>query len=285
MTYNRRKFIKTSAVASAAAMVLPSCFSASGTAHSLGVQLYTVRNEMSKDPRGTLEKIAKIGYKKLETAGYGAGKLYGFSGKEFKQIVGDLGLEFTSGHISQEVFADAFDEALEFMTDAGQQYAVFPWLSPEQRVSLDQYKGYAETLNRCAEKAKPAGITICYHNHDFEFQELEGELPMNVILRESDPALVKIELDLYWITKAGLNPLQFFKENSGRVPLWHVKDMADTPEQGFAEVGEDTIDFKAIFDQKEVSGMEHYFVEQDQSDNPIKSLELSYKNLTEKILP
>ncbi len=285
MTYKRRTFLKTTAVASAAIAAMPSLMaSVVKPSTKIGVQLYTVRNEMSSDPKGTLEKIARIGYQKLEGAGYDAGKIYGFSGKEFGSIVSDLGMELTSGHMSSQVFAEGFDQALEFMVDAGQQYAVFPWLSPEQRVSLDQYKGYAATLSKCAEKAKSAGITVCYHNHDFEFQELDGELPMNILLSETDPEMVKIELDLYWITRAGLDPIQFFKDNSGRVPMWHVKDIANTPERGFAEVGTGTIDFKAIFAEKKTSGMKHFFVEQDQSANPLKSIELSYKNLTEKIL-
>lgn len=284
MEINRRYFIKTSAMASAAVAILPSCLSSGQASPSIGVQLYTVRNEMGTDPRGTLKKIADIGYKEVETAGYADGQTYGFGGKEFKSILSDLGLELTSGHMGQDVFENSFDQALEFMADAGQRYAVFPWLAPEKRTSIDQFKQYADTLNRCGEKAKKAGITVCYHNHDFEFQLLDGQLPVQVLLGETDADLVKMELDLYWIVKAGFDPIVFFEEHRGRVPLWHVKDMANTPEKGFAEVGTGTIDFTRIFEAKEVAGMKHFFVEQDMSDHPLQSLQTSYTNLTRQIL-
>lgn len=284
MELNRRSFIKTSALASTALAIMPSCLSASESSRKIGVQLYTVRQEMENDPMGTLKLIADIGYKSIEAAGYADGKTYGFSGKELKSILNDLGLEFTSGHIRQNVFENSFDQAIEFMTEAGQEYAVFPWLAPDQRTSIDQFKGYAETLNRCAEKAQKAGITVCYHNHDFEFQTLEGQLPIDVLMNETDADLVKMELDLYWITKAGFDPIAFFQEHQGRVPLWHVKDMANTPERGFAEVGTGTIDFKKIFEAKNASGMKCFFVEQDVSEHPMQSIQTSYTNLTEQIL-
>lgn len=285
MNQNRRTFLKTSAIASAAVVMLPSCMSStSRQMPDLGLQLYTVRNQMAEDARGTLERVAKIGYKNLETAGYADGKMYGFTGAEWKNILGELGLRNISAHMSLPVFQEEFDQALEFMQASDQQYVVLPWLSPEQRTSLDQYRSYAELLNKSAEKAQSANIQVCYHNHDFEFQELEGQLPINVLLENVDPKLVDLELDLYWVRKAGFDPVEFFKENENRIPLWHVKDMADTPEQGFAPVGTGTIDFKKIFDHAEVSGMDYFFVEQDQSDDPMQSIETSYKNLTQKIL-
>ena len=286
MSQNRRDFIKTSAAFSAAAALLPSCITSTSEkgVPEIGLQLYTVRDQMAKDPEGTLERVAKIGYKKIETAGYADGKVYGFPGEVFAELLDGLGLEFVSGHIVKQHFEQSFDQVLEFLVEAGQQYAILPWLSPEERSTLDQYKQLGELLNRCAEKAQPAGVTICYHNHDFEFVEIDGELPMNVLISELDPKLVSIELDLYWVTKAGLDPLQYLKMNKGRIPLWHVKDMADTPEKGFAEVGEGIIDYPAIFDLGSQVGMKHFFVEQDQSDDPMKSIETSYVNLTKKIL-
>lgn len=282
MNQNRRAFIKTSAIASAAVVMLPSCISASKKEHEIGLQLYTVRNQMSSDPKGTLEKVAKIGYKNLETAGYNAGKMYGFSGAEFKKIVEDLGMKNVSGHMSLNVFQDSFDEALEHMEASGQKYVVLPYLPPTS--TLDEYRNYAAILNRAAEKAKSANIQVCYHNHDFEFKEVDGKRPIDVLLEEVDPKLVKLELDLYWIVKAGFDPVEFFEANKNRIPLWHVKDMADTEARGFAEVGTGTIDYKRIFENADVSGMEYSFVEQDQSDNPMKSIETSYKNLTQNIL-
>lgn len=284
MKINRRAFIEKSAIASATTLLFPSCMRKNENFPEIGLQLYTVRDAMADDPIKTLKKIADIGYNQIETASFEKGKMYGFGASEFKNILDDIGLKLISGHFSPSVFESSFEEALDFMTESGQQYAVFPWLSNEQRMTIDQYRGHAYTLNKCGEMAKKSNITVCYHNHDFEFQTLDGLLPINVLLGETDPDLVKYELDLYWVTKAGFDPIQFFKENKGLIPLWHVKDMDNTAEQFFTEVGEGVIDFKSIFDNKDLSGMQHFFVEQDQSIDPIKSIERSYQNLTTSIL-
>lgn len=284
MKQNRRTFIKTSAVASAAVMVMPSCMkTTTATQPEIGLGLYTIRDQMAANPKGTLEKIAKMGYKTIEPFGFNGRQVFGMGAKEFKGIIDDLGLKFVSGHCDPVVFEERFEESLEFMNFVGQQYAAFPYLPADQR-NIDRYKQIAATLNRCGEMAKSSGITICYHNHDFEFQEIDGQFPIDILANESDPELVKFELDLYWVSKAGYDPIEQFNKFKGRVPLWHVKDMADTPEQGFAEVGEGTIDYKTIFAAKEISGMKYFFVEQDQSDDPMKSIEISINNLTQKIL-
>lgn len=287
MNPNRREFLKKSVAASATLAFLPSlqsCFTASESGiPDIGIQLYTLRNQMHADALGTLKKVAAIGYRKIETASYDKGKIYGFSAKEFKTILDDLGLDLVSGHVGYNAFAEEFDQVLETVVTAGQEYLVFPWLSPEMR-TLDSYKAIAELLNKCGEKAKSVGVSVCYHNHDFEFQKTEGEIPMNVLTSELDPAYANIELDLYWINKAGLDAVRFFRDHTGRVPLWHVKDMANTPEQGFAEVGEGKIDFDAIFANANVSGMKHFFVEQDQSEDPLQSIKISFKNLSQNIL-
>ncbi len=283
---NRRTFIKQSAVASAAVALFPSCVSEVGnsTSSKVGLQLYTVRDAMAADPAGTLKRIAEIGYKKIEAASYAPGEIYGYKVADFKSLTDDLGLEFVSGHIPLEYFKNGFDQVIEFTQISGQQYVVMPWLNQDDRKEIDQYKSYAEILNKCGELAKNAGVTVCYHNHDFEFQPLDGQLPIDIILRETDPELVKMELDLYWISKIGLNPVDFFKENPNRSVLWHVKDMDNTPEQLFTEVGNGVIDFKKIFEAQKVSGMKHFFIEQDQSYNPMKSIEVSFKNLTQNVL-
>lgn len=283
---NRRMFLQKASIAASSIAFFPSCMTNTENAlfPKVGLQLYTVRNQMTENPRLTLEKIAKFGYTQIETASYDDGKAYGYNAKELKTLLGDLGLELISGHIPLQNFQNSFDKVLDFMAEAGQKYAVMPYLFEEQRQSIDQYKSYAETLNECGEKAKQRDMVVCYHNHDFEFQLLQEQLPMDILLNETDPSLVKMELDLYWVVKAGLDPISFFEQNKGRTPLWHVKDMANTEKGEFAEVGTGTIDFKSIFDQKELSGMEHYFIEQDQSDDPLKSVEISFNNLTKKIL-
>jgi len=284
MKQTRRTFMKNTAVASAAVMTMPSAFANSVMGKpKIGLGMFTVRDQMAADPKGTLEKIAKIGYKRIEPFGFDGEKVFGMTGKEFKAVIDDLGLEYYSGHVNPPVFFEKFEQSLEFMNTVDQKYAAFPWVSPEER-TIDHFKEIAEALNKCGEQAKSAGVTICYHNHDFEFMEIDGQLPMDILTKETDADLVKLELDLYWAVRAGVDPIEFFAKNEGRIPLWHVKDMADTKEKGFAEVGEGTIDFKSIFAKKKLSGMKAFFVEQDQSDDPLKSIEISYKNLSEKIL-
>ncbi|MEO9477656.1 MAG: sugar phosphate isomerase/epimerase [Cyclobacteriaceae bacterium] len=286
MMKTRREFIKQASLAASATVLLPSCVASSdkNMLPKIGVQLYTVRNEMDADALGTLKKVADIGYKKIEAASYIDGKGYGYAASELKTILGDLDLQMISGHAGLDIFRNQFDQYLDFMAEVGQEYAVLPWLPTEDRSAIDQFKEYAALLNTSGEKAQKMGLKVCYHNHDFEFIPIDGQLPMDILLTETDPNLVQFELDLYWISKVNLKPADFFMQNEGRVPLWHVKDMANTPEQGFAEVGTGTIDFPSIFAKKDVSGMKHFFVEQDKSDNPLKSIETSYRNLTEKIL-
>ncbi len=160
------------------------------------------------------------------------------------------------------------------MNEVGQEYAALGYLREEERRSMDDYKRVADLLNSAGEKAKKKGIQLCYHNHDFEFQELEGQLPMYYLLDNTDPELVKMELDLYWITKAKYDIKDFFNKYNGRIPLWHVKDMDASGD--FTEVGSGSVDFETAFANKEVAGMKHFFVEQDQSNNPIKSIKKSF---------
>lgn len=288
MKNNRRNFLKTTAVASTAVMVMPSCLTKGAKEAAIepeiGIGLYTLRDALAEDPKGTLERVAKIGYKKIEPFGFDGNTVFGLSANEMKQICSDLGLKLVSGHINPPTFTENWEPALEYMQTVGQKFAVWPWL-PDNMRTIDSYKTVAETLNKAGEAAKAAGIQVCYHNHDFEFADLgNGITGLNILSTETDPDLVKFELDLYWVTKSGNDPIVQFERFNGRVPLWHVKDMANTPEQGFAEVGEGTINYKSIFAAKGISGMKHYFVEQDASDDPFKSIELSYKNLKEKIL-
>ncbi len=293
MKNNRRKFLKTTAAASAAVMVMPSCVtkaakeSAQAVAVAepeIGIGLYTLRDAMAADPKATLERVAQIGYKKIEPFGFDGNAVFGLQATEMEQLCKNLGLKMVSGHCNAPTFSENWEAALDYMAQVGQQYAVWPWL-PEEMRNADSYKRVAATLNEAGAAAKKAGIQVCYHNHDFEFLDLgDGTTGLDILSSETDSDLVQFELDLYWVTKSGNVPVDQFKRFEGRVPLWHVKDMANTPEQGFAEVGEGTIDYQEIFSAKDIAGMKHYFVEQDVSPDPFKSIEISFKNLKEKIL-
>ena len=156
-----------------------------------------------------------------------------------------------------------WDKAVDDAAAVGVEYMVCAYLSPEERANIDQYKRLAGQLNRAGERCKAAGIQLCYHNHDFELEPMDGLLPYDVLLNHTDSSLLKMEMDLYWVHKAEKDPLALFAQYPGRFPLWHVKDMDNTPQKGFTEVGSGVIDFKAVFLKARQAGMKHFFVEQD----------------------
>ena len=177
-----------------------------------------------------------------------------------------------------------WDKAVDDAAEVGIKYMVCAYLSEEERGDLDQYKKVADQLNIAGERCKKSGIQLCYHNHDFEFKKQGDQYPYDVLL-SSDKNLVKMELDLYWVTKAGQDPIALFKKHPGRFPLWHVKDMDNTPEQAFAEVGSGTIDFKEIFKHKKEAGMKCFFVEQDKCPgDPFDSITKSIKYIKSNLI-
>jgi sugar phosphate isomerase/epimerase len=240
----------------------------------IGLQLYTVRDAMQADPTGTLAKVAQIGYNSLEGATYtGTEKFYGMDPQTFKGVLKNNGLvmrschyrlgeDQTDGHVKGTMLDD-WKRATDDAAALGLTYMVCAWLSPKERLGLDHYKKLAKDFNTAAETCKAAGIQFCYHNHDFEFEQEDGKYKYDVLLNETDPALVKMEMDLYWVSKAGQDPIKLFEKHPGRFPLWHLKDMDATADHAFTEVGNGTIDFKNIFKHKDKAGMKYFFVEQD----------------------
>ena len=299
--YTRRTFLKSTTLYSAgilAVPTLPSWLKASQTA--IGLQLYTVRDAMQANPVTTLAKLAEIGYNSLEGATYtGTEKFYGMGPRDFAKVLKGNGQVMRSCHYrlgedsSGGVLTDGvikgtvlhdWDRAIEDAASLGIAYMVCAWLSPKERLGLDHYKKLADDFNKAGQKCKAAGIQFCYHNHDFEFEQQEGKYPYDVLLDNTDPRLVKMEMDLYWVTKAGQDPLKLFDKHPGRFPLWHLKDMDNTPEHAFTEVGSGTIDFKRIFAHAGKSGMKYFFVEQDKCpgspfDSITKSITYIKKNL------
>ncbi|WP_031525692.1 sugar phosphate isomerase/epimerase family protein [Dyadobacter crusticola] len=283
---SRKSFMKAGALMLATPM-LSKLNLDSKAASKIGLQLYTLRNELSKDLLGTLKRVSAIGYKEVELFGYSDGKFFGKTPKEFKAILGDLGLNPVSGHYGAGVenktakgtLSNNWQQAIDDAAEIGQKYAVCAYLTDKERQSIDQYKSYVELFNKSGEVAKKAGLQFGYHNHDFEFKQIDGQLPYDLIA-STDPNLVKLELDLYWIVKAGMDPVDLFKKYPGRFPLWHVKDM-DKTDQSFAEVGTGSIDFKKIFDARKTAGLTHFFVEQDVAKRPpLEAIETSFKNVT-----
>lgn len=258
---------------------------------AVGLQLYTLREQLEQDLEGTLRKVADIGYKNLESAAGAKGHYYGLKPREFASLVEGMGMKLRSSHVmlgTQTEFpmtiptlTNGLQQLVDMAAGSGQGYLVCAYLFESERQRLDQYKRAFEVFNRAGEACQKAGLTFAYHNHDFEFETLEGERPYDLMLAQTDPNLVKMELDLYWATKSGNEPVALFEQHPGRFPLWHVKDMDRTEKQFFTEVGNGTIDFKRIFAKADVAGMEYYFVEQDVTPgNPIDSITTSYNNLT-----
>ena len=290
---SRRSFLKTAAVVSAGLIASPDLFAMSNR-RQIGTQLYTVRNLMAKDPIGTLEKISKIGYKTVEGATYTGSELfYGMPPEQFKMVLSDNGLEMISGHYllgaampnTKGTMVNDWQKAVDDAAAVGLKYMVCAHLSNTERGNLDGYQQTAEKLSAAGAISQKAGIQLCYHNHDFEFVAQDGKLPYDVLLQGTDPDLVKMEMDIYWVYKAKQDPIALFKKYPGRFPLWHVKDMDNTPKQMFTEVGNGVIPFKSIFAQAKVAGLDYFFNEQDVCPgDPLDSMAKSYKYIKENLV-
>ncbi len=281
----RREVLQQMAWLTAGSFMMQNSFASTDVKNKkVGVQLYTVRDLIAKDAKGTIKQVAGLGYSEVENFGYN-GKFFGMTAAEYKNFLSDVGLKAASGHYMYGNFGNrqvpgtivyGWEKAVEDAKAIGQDYMVVAYLMPNERKSLDDYKKIAEDLNKAGETCKKAGIQLCYHNHDFEFEQVNGQLPMDILTQQTDANLVKIELDLYWATRAGQNPIQFFNQHKGRVALWHVKDMDKTEKKNFTEVGNGIIDFATIFQQAKLSGMKHFFVEQDVCPgNPLDSIKQS----------
>lgn len=279
---SRRQFIQQTGLVSAAFFISKGeYFKAS---KNVGIQLYTLRDLIFKDPRGVIQKVAAIGYKELESFGYNNGKYFGLTAKEYADLVKQNNLTHPSAHYGLANLS-SWDQAVEDAITAGQKYMVLAYLADNDRKTIDDYKKHAASFNTAGEKCKKAGLQFCYHNHDFEFKDMGGgQIGYDVLMKETDPNLVKFEMDIYWITKAGHDPIQMFKQHPKRFPLWHVKDMDKTEKKSFTEVGNGVIDFKKIFGKAKDSGMEHFFVEQDISADPMASIATSYKYIESSLI-
>ncbi|MBE7169627.1 MAG: sugar phosphate isomerase/epimerase [Williamsia sp.] len=291
---SRRSFIQSASVLATGLAIKPaSLFAAKGP---IGLQLYTVRSAMQKDPSVALAKVAQLGYKSVEGASYvGTELFYGMNAAAFSKVLKQNGLIMPSSHYrlgedkenGQDVkgtLMHNWDKAVDDAAAVGVKYMVCAWLSEHERGNIDHYKVIAEQLNKAGQRCKKSGIQLCYHNHDFEFDAQGGTLPYDVLLNQTDKNLVKMEMDLYWVNKANKDPFTLFNQHPGRFPLWHVKDMDKTPQRSFTEVGNGVIDFKKLFTQADKAGLKYFFVEQDQTpgdpfDSITKSVNYIKKNL------
>jgi len=303
--YNRRKFLKNSSAAALATMILSdkatASFFGNKAIRPVGLQLFTFFSEIDNDVEGTLKKIAAIGYKEIESAFSKKGGFYGMKPKEFAKLVSDVGMSWKSHHVLGAPFkmpanakpiTDANGNPIKFppmrnlkenmqelvdeVAEAGIPYLVCANIPTK---TSDDVKSSIEILNKTGEACKKANMTLAYHNHTEEFEKPEGatETAYDSFLSQLSSD-IKMELDLCWATKAGVDPVELFKKHPGRFELWHVKDL-DKDKNGPAPVGEGIIDFKRIFVNADVAGMKHFFVEHDMPKDAYASITTSYNNL------
>jgi sugar phosphate isomerase/epimerase len=284
MSISRRMFLGQVA----AGTIMSTTIGRAAAIKRIGLQLYTVRTIMAKDFEGTLAAVSAAGYKEVEFAGY-----YDKSPKEVRALLDRYNLTSPSAHIDYATLDTKLPEIIEASHTIGHTFIVDPFVSDEMRKDPDVWKKLADAFNRFGEATKKAGIQFAYHNHHFEFVPAGGKRPIDVILESCDPNLVKIEMDLFWTTVAGDDPLAFFKKYPGRFPMVHVKGLkdrlpkAETTFIPFAEVfphltdvgTSDVIDWKRIFAQSKLAGITHYFVEHDQPQSPFDSIRASAKYL------
>ena len=264
----------------------------------IGLQLYTIREAMDLDVPGSLKKVSDAGYKYVELAKYADGKFYGYEPADFKKLVNDLGMEILSSHTQVEAAGITIDNAQKMAEDhakIGVKYCIQPWIVEEARTTIASYQKMAADWNQVGGIMKDHGIQFGYHNHNFEFETVEGKIPyFDIMLAELDKDLVTMEIDLFWTTKAGQNPVEIFNKYPGRFQIFHMKDMftKEAPyyttvgEDDFAPVGAGVLNFKEILAAKDIAGMKYMIVEQDATKDglPFEAIKTSITNLTTKIL-
>jgi sugar phosphate isomerase/epimerase len=281
----RRDFLRLS-ITSAAALALAEKLSAFGKRIPLGVQLYTVRSQAEADLTKTLAAIRKIGYDEVETYW----NVYNRPAAQLKRMIHDAGLEVPSGHFNYWGLDGKFDYAKEL----GLSYVVCPMLPQKMWNSADEFRKAADQLNKWGDQAQKLDMTFAFHNHNYEFKRFGKETGYDILTKRTDPNLVKLEMDCYWITQAGLNPVEMLQKYGDRIQLLHLKDRKRGYEpsqqlgkaaEHFTEIGNGSLDFRSIVDKAQAVGTKHYFVEQDESErDPLESLAISYKN-ARKLLP
>jgi sugar phosphate isomerase/epimerase len=313
----RRKFIQSGTLALSGLLLARSAksgiFSYKKDVPPIGLQLYTLGDLMTTDPKGTLQKIAAIGYKEVETAGSQKGNFYGYKPKELAAMIKEAGMTWRSAHVGgaqftmsgilkmaktaedsarmQKIWERMKDmpkslnltENTQELADAAAEGGISYLVCSSIPVStLDEIKKAADVFSKAGEACKKVGVQFAYHNHTSEFDEVEGHRAFDYILSNTDKDLVKMELDLAWATKAKQDPVELFKLHPGRYPLWHVKDL-DKATMSPAEVGTGVVDFKRIFDNAKESGMKYFFVEQDGAPQPLQNVTNSYNYLAKML--
>ena len=272
---NRRGFV-AGALASGFGGALPlRAQDNGGSGLSTGLQLYTIRGLMQDDVPSALALVAGVGYRHVEFAGY-----FGYPASELRLMLDDLGLAAPAVHVSPADMAENLEAVVESALIMGHLYPVVYAIDPESRATLDDYYRVAEQFNAWGEACDRAGLRFAYHNHAFEFESIDGQVPYDVLLEETDPGLVDFELDLYWIRAGGRSELEYFERYPGRFTLWHVKDMDTRGEM--IDVGDGVIDFASLF-RRDDTGVRYAFVEHDNPPDPETTIRRSHSALAQML--
>ncbi|MEJ7738135.1 MAG: sugar phosphate isomerase/epimerase [Chitinophagaceae bacterium] len=269
----RREFIKSSGTFALGSVFLT--HTPRARVKNVGIQLYTVRKEMLANAAGTLKQLAKIGYKELESARSEKGNYYGLQPKEIRKITKDLGMTLRSGHVHID---DNWQRSIDQAAEAGQDYLICSSL-PSQGQTIENYQRVADTFSKAAEDCKKSKLIFGYHNHEYEFEKVNGQTLYDILLNKTEPALVKMEMDLGWAIVTGNDPTTYFNKYPGRFPLWHLKDMSKTKKES-TEFGKGQVNILRMLQNAGKSGMKYFFVEQEEyTGTPFESIKHNYNYL------
>lgn len=285
---NRREFLAAAGALAASAMCrapaagmgLPAPMPAQAGRERLeriGIQLYAVRDEMRRDPEDTLRRLAAIGYREVEFAGY-----HGLDPVRMRAVLGRHGLTAPSTHIAYDLIASGWERALDDAVARGHRFVIIPWLPPDARRSAAAWRALAEQFNRAGDAARARGLRFAYHNHDFELERVEGVVPLDLLLEQTDPALVSFQLDVYWVVKGGGRPLDYLERFPRRFSTLHIKDSAGPPGHRQVDVGAGVIDFAAVLrrDADHGRAVQHVFIEHDQPADAMAFARASFDYLS-----
>ena len=278
--HNRRSFLKATGTLASGLLIGRSAFSmddfsANAAIKKFGLQLYSLRDDLPKDPKGVLKQVASFGYKQVESYEGKQGMFWGMTNKEFKTYLGELGMDIVSSHCN--INTD-FETKAAQAGEIGMKYLICPHLGMQK--TIDDFKKFAEKFNACGEICKKNGLRFAYHNHGYSFTELEGQMPQDVLMQNTNADLVDFEMDIYWVVTAGADPIAWLNKYPGRFKLCHVKDRrkeADLKDQDASiDLGAGSIDFASILKTGSSKGLQYYIVEQERYDNstPLKSAEI-----------
>jgi len=282
MSITRRKFLQTGSLLTAAGLMnLNKVFAGNAVLKNYGLQLWTVKEDMAKDPQGVLKQVASFGYTQIESFEGGKGMFWGITPADFKKYVSSLGMTAVSSHCN-DIYKESFEKKAADSAEAGLKFLISP--SESGAKTIDDYKKLANRFNECGAICKKNGLLFGYHNHDAIFKPIDNQIPMELLLDGTDKDTVVFEMDIYWVVTAGADPVAYLKKYKNRFRLGHVKDRIKNASEHDASciLGEGSIDFPKILDEAKEKGMEYFIVEQERFDNstPLKSAEADAKYLS-----